>query len=188
MDGLLSSSESILGFLAIRQREPHGFFGGYLLVNERGRPVEFHCSLPVQPTRAQQILYGATLTEYVCGELIARTLLGKGTAKPSLVLTDCPAALAARHWTDQPLLQVASERLCAKDELEGFSIPGMTMPDSRYASRQRQGIMFSCIATYTKDLDRWDCLEAFDGSLDLLEPFSRIVEALSEAHPRSRAA
>jgi hypothetical protein len=199
MDGLQSSTESILGFLAIRQREPHGFFGGYLVVNSRARPLEFHCTLPVQPTRAQQILYGATLTEYICGELIARTLLGKAAAKPKLVLTDCHASLAVRHWMDQPLLHVAPDSLRnpdslrttegrAMDDIEGFIIPEMNARDSRYTSQQRHNATFSCITTYGRDMDVLGCLEEFEGNLDLLEPFSRIVEALAEAHPRSRAA
>jgi hypothetical protein len=197
MDGLQSSTESILGFLAVRQREPHGFFGGYLVVNSRARPLEFHCTLPVQPTRAQQILYGATLTEYICGELIARALLGKAAARPQLVLTDCYASLAVRHWMDQPLLHVAADTLPSMkgsiedrttDDLEGFTIPELTVRDSRYVSRQRHNATFSCLTSYGRDMDGLDCLADFEGSLDLLEPFSRIVEALAEAHPRSRAA
>jgi hypothetical protein len=193
MDGLQSSTESILGFLAVRQREPHGFFGGYLVVNSRARPLEFHCTLPVQPTRAQQILYGATLTEYICGELIARALLGKAAAKPKLVLTDCYASLAVRHWMDQPLLHVVADSLRSAedrttDDWEGFTIPEMAVRDSRYTSRPRDNATFSCLTSYGRDMEGLDCLAEFEGSLDLLEPFSRIVEALAEAHPRSRAA
>jgi hypothetical protein len=193
MDGLQSSSESILGFLAIRQREPHGYFGGYLIVNARARPLEFHCTLPIQPTRAQQILYGVTLTEYICGELVARALLGKGTAKPKLVLTDCQASLAVRHWVDQPLLHVEADSLPSRDDSEGFIIPATVAQDSihrdeRYSTRERRGATFSCIASYERDMGGLDFLDLFEESLDLLEPFARIVEALAEAHPRSRAA
>lgn len=198
MDGLQSSSESILGFLAVRQREPHGYFGGYLIVNARARPLEFHCTLPVQPTRAQEILYGATLTEYICGELIARALLAKGAAKPKVVLTDCQATLAVRHWVDQQLLHVDAPVLHSRDELEGFIIPATVPQDpvpqdpvpqrSRYLAQERRGAMFSCIASYGRDMEGLEFLDLFEESLDLLEPFSRIVEALAEAHPRSRAA
>lgn len=193
MDGSQSSTESILGFLAVRQREPHGFFGGYLIVNSRARPLEFHCTLPVQPTRAQQILYGVTLTEYLCGELIARALLAKATVKPKLVLTDCRASLAVRHFVDQSLLHVTADSIQAneglvRDDVEGFFIPDIISRDSRYMSRQRDDAIFSCLASYERDMESLDCLAEFEGSLDLLEPFSRIVEALAEAHPRSRAA
>ncbi len=187
MDGLQASSESLVGFLAIRQRDPHGFFGGYLIVNTRVRPTEFHCTLPVQPTRAQRILYGATLLEYVCGELIARSLMGKAAAKPKLVLTDCEAALSVRHWIDLPIVHVAVDSF-RTSESEGFTIPEVAKWDARYASRVANGATFSCIATYANDLDALQALDACEDRQDLMEPFSRIVEALAEAHPRSRAA
>lgn len=186
MDVLHASSEP-LGFLAVRQRNPHGYFGGYLLVNARARPLEFHCTLPVQPTRAQQILYGATLIETVCGEMIARALLDKAAARPKLVLTDCAAVLAVRHWVDQPIVHVGAPALDA-DAAEDFTLPEMAHGESRYLQEVRQGITFSCISSYARDFDALRALDAFEGQVDLIEPFSRIVEALAEAHPRSRVA
>jgi hypothetical protein len=56
-----------LGFLAVVEHELHGLFGGYLLLNATGRPLEFHCTAPVRPNRAQQILYGPTLEPYLYG-------------------------------------------------------------------------------------------------------------------------
>ena len=191
MDAEHYSHES-LGFLAVRQREPHGFFGGYLIVNARARPVEFHCTLPVQPTRAQQILYGKTLIETVCGELIGRALVDKATARPRLVLSDCEAVLALRHWVDLPIVHVVRPQEHV-DSAEGFLVPesayaeGVDAP-SRYVRRVRDGVTFSCISSYVRDLDSLSEIDAFDGRVDWFEPFSRIVEALAEAHPRSRAA
>ena len=51
-------SQPVLGFLTVLEHPQHGLFGGYLLLNLAGRPVEFHCTAPVKPNRAQQILYG----------------------------------------------------------------------------------------------------------------------------------
>jgi hypothetical protein len=186
MDVSHSPHES-LGFLAVRQRDPHGFFGGYLLVNHRARPLEFHCTLPVQPTRAQQILYGATLVETICGELIARALLEKGAQRPRLVMTDCRGVLAARHWADLPMIHLESATP-AMDSIDEFTIPSVSHPESRYASRIVWGMTFSCISSYSRDLDALQEIEAFQDQMDFTEPFSRIVEALAEAHPRSRAA
>ena len=55
------------GFLTVVESAAHGVFGGYLLVDVLGRPVEFHCTTPVKVTRAQQILYGATLHGHLHG-------------------------------------------------------------------------------------------------------------------------
>lgn len=47
-----------LGFLTVVEHKQHGLFGGYLVLNQVGRPLEFHCTAPVKPNRAQEILYG----------------------------------------------------------------------------------------------------------------------------------
>ncbi len=51
----------ILGFITTRSHRDHGYFGGLLLINTLGRPLEFHCTLPILPSRAQSILYGTSL-------------------------------------------------------------------------------------------------------------------------------
>ena len=54
-----------IGFLTAVEHAEYGFFGGYLIVNAAGRPLEFHCTAPVKATRAQEILYGPTLRDYL---------------------------------------------------------------------------------------------------------------------------
>ena len=44
------------------------------MTNLWGRPLEFRLSTAVQPNRVQQILYAATLAEYVCGELVTEVV------------------------------------------------------------------------------------------------------------------
>src|SRR5436305_14698670 len=68
-----------VGFLAILQ-DPSGTLGGYLVTNSWGRPLEFRVTSAVQPNKVQAILYGASLPAYLCGELIAKTLVEKSTA------------------------------------------------------------------------------------------------------------
>jgi hypothetical protein len=62
------SRETSFGFLSSVHTAEHGYFGGYLIVSELGRPLEFHCTSPVRPSRAQEILYGPTLQAYLLGE------------------------------------------------------------------------------------------------------------------------
>ena len=84
------------GYLSAVESAEHGFFGGYLLVSPLGRPVEFHCTAPIRPSRAQQILYGPTLQPYLLGEQIAGTLLAKAQTKPQIILTDQSSVLCHR--------------------------------------------------------------------------------------------
>src|SRR3989442_9611972 len=84
-----------LGFLTIL-REPSGFVGGYLITNSWGRPLEFRLSSAVQPNKVQTILYGDTLHDYLCGEVIGKTLLDKTTTPIAWILVDNPMTLALR--------------------------------------------------------------------------------------------
>src|SRR5215203_3525963 len=81
-----------LGFLTVLH-EASGYLGGYLVTNGWGRPLEFRLSTAVQPNRVQQILYGQTLTGYLHGELIGKTLVEKTAAAATLIVTDRQAAL-----------------------------------------------------------------------------------------------
>jgi hypothetical protein len=78
-------SQNILGYLLVEHDPQVGFIGGYLLVTSRGRPLEFHCTAPVQPTRAQEILFGATLEAYVKADLIGAALVQKAKLRPDVL-------------------------------------------------------------------------------------------------------
>ena len=54
-------SLSALGFLTVVPHEQHGLFGGLLILDSGGRPLEFHCTAPVKTNRAQEILFGPML-------------------------------------------------------------------------------------------------------------------------------
>src|SRR5438128_2539215 len=82
----------------------HGYFGGYLAVSALGRPLEFHCTAPLRPSRAQKILYGPTLEPFLLGEQIAGALLDVAKLAPSLILANCEATLHARSRTKVPMI------------------------------------------------------------------------------------
>lgn len=105
-----SSISQNLGFLTVIDHEIFGLVGGYLILNPTGRPLEFHCTSPVKPNRAQEILYGNTLEPYLYGEQIARVLLSRAKTPTRFVLTDAAAVLAAYEWIDKPLVYVFRQR------------------------------------------------------------------------------
>jgi len=96
----------VLGFLTVISDAQVGLFGGYLVLNWAGRPLEFHCTAPIKPNRAQQILYGSTLEPYLYGEQIGRALVAKTQHPPSVICTDVAAALALRGYVDWPMVLV----------------------------------------------------------------------------------
>jgi hypothetical protein len=156
------------GYLSAVESAEHGYFGGYLLISSLGRPVEFHCTAPVRPSRAQEILYGPTLHPYLLGEQIAGTLLGKAQAKPQIVVTDQPSVLCQRSKIDMPLVLL-------RRSTTGDSTPG---PEQILVS----GHLIDLAAGFSSDLHAAIALlNKLAERVDLPEPFDRIHEAIREA-------
>jgi hypothetical protein len=160
-----SNSPAILGFLSI-VTDASGVYGGYLVTNAWGRPLEFRLSTAVQPNRVQQILYGPTLTEYLHAELIGKTLIEKTTTQPTLVVTDSRDALGVRTRLGIPTVVVNPD---ATEGLLDIATSRCSQPLA-YAKKQAD------------DKTVIDArLEAIDPAVDLAEPFGRIREAMTEA-------
>ena len=148
-------SPSAVGFLTVLEHSQHGLMGGYLVLNIAGRPLEFHCTAPVKPNRAQQILYGPTLEPYLYGEQIGQALVSKSSLEPLVIFTDRPPALAvrtcdrravgsgasAKRYFDGVGERRASERKCRRIERAEIS-------DRRAACRcERHSIHVVCDRT-----------------------------------------
>jgi hypothetical protein len=169
-----SRTPAALGFLTVTEHAELGLFGGYLVLNAAGRPLEFHCTSPVKANRAQEILYGPTLKPYLYGEQIGQTLIAKAKNEVGLVCTDLAACLAAREFVERPLVLVFS----SEDGESGFAI------GSRFALGKNQ------VAAGAKNATDEQAAREFHSqlhdALDLMEPFARIREALEEAQKSVR--
>jgi hypothetical protein len=180
-----------LGFLTVVEHELHGFFGGYLLLNTNGRPLEFHCTAPVKPNRAQEILYGPTLKPYLFGEQIGQTLISKSPTKPMLVCTDVGAVLAVRDYVSLPMALV-NDRCDTKESTPASNDEPRWRLDP--ADRQTQLVRFQLgrnqlAVPMNHDGDRAELSERlapFADHFDLAEPFDRIRGALEEAQRAAR--
>ena len=97
-----------LGFLTVIDQFP-GLTGGYLVLNRAGRPLEFHCTMPLSPDRIQQILYGDTLQPFLYGERIAQTLIQRSKLPVLSIFTDHAAVLSAQSLVSTPIIYVFGE-------------------------------------------------------------------------------
>lgn len=153
------------GFLTTIDSAAHGLFGGYLVVDALGRPLEFHCTAPVKVSRAQQILYGPTLQGHLVGRQVGGALLAEGKATPAVVLTDSEAMLHVRPHTTLPVALV--RRLEEGRSAAGFAVGT------------------SVVSPHADDVTRAAEIEArlatLAAAVDLCEPFERIRAALDEA-------
>jgi hypothetical protein len=157
-----------LGFLTVVQ-EPTGWVGGYLVTNAWGRPLEFRLTTAVQPNRVQTVLYGPTLTEYLHADVIGKALVEKTSARPDLIVTDCPAALGLWSRVEIPTVGLRTDPASLPPQTHAFAharAPGGLLVASG-AAADEPGILAK--------------LDAVDPAVDLTEPFVRIREAVTEA-------
>ena len=189
---------SALGFLSFVDRPPHGVLGGFLVVSPRGRPLEFHCSAPIRPNRAQEILYGPTLRPFLLGELVGRTLVQHAALSVDAVLIDSLEALdLLREAVDVPVAAVdmAAIDMAALDigkETVRVSVSGSIIPDApnvRNASPDQVKIgpfLLTTARGFLQDAGELrNLLVPLVDDLDLCEPFERIRAALDEAQRMS---
>jgi hypothetical protein len=159
-----------LGFLTVFAEGP-GLLGGYLVTNSWGRPLEFRLSSAVQPNRLQQILYGPTLTEYVCADLIGKTLVEKTATPAHLLVTDSANVLPVRSRLGLPVLGVVADSQPLPADL---AVITFTHP--------RASATLALDSAWAEDEARVRVmLDRVDAALDLAEPFARIREAMGEA-------
>jgi hypothetical protein len=157
-----------LGFLTIVQQHT-GYSGGYLVTNLWGRPLEFRLSSTVEPGRVHEILYGVTLQPYICADLIGKALLEKATTPVQLLLTDHDLTLDIRHRASVPVLLVQQD---GSKPLSPESLIRPVQDGTPALLRHRR---------YPDDEPAIRVLlEKLDPSFDLLEPFRRIRDAITE--------
>ena len=187
-------TQTTFGYLSAIESPDHGFFGGYLVVSPLGRPLEFHCTAPVLPNRAQRILYGATLESYLLGEQIGGSLLSAGKLAPALFLTDHAAfGLLRQRFTvplvlvgptnTQPDIDVSAGVL---DEPTSASKDRGCSAGTAHASWGTGFILGGCVVQLPVGFESErgtviKLVEMLRVRVDLLEPFARIHEAIREA-------
>lgn len=179
------------GFVTVVQHDQYGLFGGLLLLDAGGRPLEFHCTAPLKTNRAQEILFGRTLEPYLYGEQIGRSLVAAAREKPQVICTDCEPMLALRAHVEMPVVLVEPGA-----PSEDASTPSANVePADRPRTCTRLvhfAIENQSVALAAETADEQPIvsqrLQPFAARLDLNEPFARIREALEEAQRAGRAA
>lgn len=159
------------GFLTVVEHPAAGLVGGYLLVNHRGRPIEFHCTAPVQPTRAEEILFGPTLRPHLFCERIGAALLSKAKTVPQFVVVNQLECWQLADETTLPVVLVDPKHTApAKVAGEGYS-------------SERAPTAQACLDQVAPDSQEHvgELLQQLVRYVDLTEPFERITEAIREA-------
>ena len=162
-----------IAYFTVVESDQTGWTGGLLVLNDSGRPLEFQCTLPVRPSKTHEILFGATLRGHLISEVIGALLVKKCRTSISMLCCDQVEALAIESVVDFPvvLLHEAAEQEegpISADMIHGRS--QLEFADSKiWVSAERED-------------DLQELRSHFDKLPDAEEPFSRIREAIFEAH------
>jgi hypothetical protein len=162
-----SNGDLTFGFLHVTDLGGGTLMGGLLILNTLGRPLEFHCTEPVKPNRAQQILFGATLNAYLYGEQISQSLVRHSSLKPGLLITDQRPVLAVRALVDIPTLWLPESG--SAETYEGC-VPVQLGLRNVLLEEAYQADLETVLQRIQRSLPGWD----------LAEPFERIHEAITE--------
>lgn len=185
-----SSIEPHLGFLSVSETSSRGFVGGFLILNRLGHPIEFHCTVPVHPNKAQEILYGRSLKAFLFGNQIVAPLYKRRKTEVLAVLTDSPFVLPFQDSLNIPLMILLTESPTGaqKDDpektgLDSFrSLPGIDW--DQWKEERRQGL-YVAVSKKIQDDSIWDKIALFQKTVDLTEPFERIRLAIKESQRSS---
>ena len=186
MPASVPTSNIHIGYLTFVEFSTHGIVGGYLIVNRYARPVEFHCTAPVCPSRAQEILYGPTLRSFLIGDHLGKALLSQPKIVPNLTFTDEILALQCRQVTTVPIvfLQQSPQRVAAID-FDSRSDVVSTHASDPGGTEIRKFVLRQYEADTAPgfDSDRQVAEKLVCGLPDweLAEPLDRIREAIGEA-------
>lgn len=159
-------AEPTFAFLTVVEAPSAGMIGGLLVVNRRGRPVEFHCTAAVAASRAEEILFGPTLRPHYYCERLGRALVARLTVEPSLLVVhqlDC--------WP------MADETTVSVALVDPQSTGGTE--DSEPVERSAVACLDRVEPTRREEAQR--LLDELTRYIDLAEPFERVAEAIREA-------
>ena len=102
-------SRQSLGYLTVFENPKHGLFGGYLVVNGVGRPLEFHCTGAGQGKPCQRdSLRTDTPPLPLWRARSAGLFLRQSKTEPLIVLTDTAAMLSAGEFISPPVALVTT--------------------------------------------------------------------------------
>lgn len=160
---MTDTREIRLAFIEVAIFSDGSIRGGILTTDIETRPFDFRVTSPVKPTQVQQILYGASLKNYVYGELICAPLVKATKEKLSLVLTKDNYLISIRPLVPTPVVLIQSNETQASD-----GIKPVTLSSHRNFPNELE---------FAKTI-----LTPLMQKHDLLEPFERLRLALHEIH------
>ena len=176
----MSKDERCLGFYSLNEtKSDDGYLGALLITDQLGRPLEFRVTYPVKPSAFQRPLYGDTLQPYIGTELCGKQLLRNPDHTPEILLVSADILLGVRDFVAYPVVYVKRAGDSIEVDVEGLGRPGLAKQDVHSPSGRFQPVTIRTTPAHEDDLARaLTLLEEAFSSVDLVEPFQRIAQAV----------
>ena len=168
-------NDTLIAYFSVHDTsDGEGYIGAMIVIDEKGVPQEFRCTVPVRPTDPHKALYGSTLQPHIFNELIGSPLMAALSTRPKCYIVDDKMLLELREYTDTPVVHF-------EDYGESLS------PDSESTNQHRldssiggfQPITAITHRDYATDYEAVrEQLEDLFNRIDLSEPFERIKTAI----------
>jgi len=156
-------SDFVIAYLSCPQDSGRNYLGGLLLTDYRTRPLEFAVVSPVKVSVMQRIIHGRTLDEAITVDVVARRLLSEATKPPDIIFVDSDLLLGLQRLTEIPVAKLSREQ-------NSVSQP-TTISTLKYSTSR----------TADNESTVGEVLATLEGHADLLDPFTRMTEAIREA-------
>lgn len=153
--------------------ENEKYIGGIMITDNRGIPLEFKYTEPVEPTKIQKVLYGDVLEKYLREEVIMTNLISKVEKKPILYFVDNDENLYLDNISVEEVILIKSTQLNALKEVDTFQ----HLKDDEYVIQLKS--TKHPVRVKTEEEGILDKIISLKMECDISEPLNRIEEALS---------
>ena len=155
--------------------ENRKYTGGIMVADERGIPVEFKYSEPVEPTKLQEVLYGEVLEKYLREEVIMGNLVSKLENKPDIYILNDVKNIYLQERVKEDVAVVRKTQIAPIKEIKSYKF----IKDNEAVAQIKDGENPVVIMVQKENKDEI-VKKVIDlgESVDLLEPLNRVEEAL----------
>ncbi|HOO55909.1 MAG TPA: hypothetical protein PLN69_03740 [bacterium] len=173
-------SDQKIGYIDIFKSGRNDYIGGVLITDRLGIPIEFRHTETVSPSKVQHVLYGQALEKFLKCETLAKCLLNDIQNKPNLlVVPDADYFPLTRNFNfpfvllskanRQPMEQHGDMVEVSESEIN-LQILSMREP-LRVRVDRKNAPTLPAVKGVLLDVGR---------TMDMLEPLTRVKEALKE--------
>lgn len=170
-----------VAYVVVSAKSDGSYRGGIMVVDRRGLPVEFHYSEKVNPTKIQKVLYGNVLTKFIKENVLCENLFSALKNKPDLLITDDREFESVSDHFDLPVIYL--ERTKAEQLKKGETSREIGERSVLFQAQKFENPLMLRFLNVEPDKqkDLIARLVKLSETIDLLEPLSRIDEALAVA-------